>query len=151
MKSFFFVSIQPKPKDGLEVELWLQTALHVFCLNSAEAEEWFRSFGAERSFWLRQCFNSAEAEGWFRSWQCCWFRSWCTEVSIQPKPKDGLEAGVKKRWICYQNRFNSAEAEGWFRSFLLKTLKKMSSDVSIQPKPKDGLEVLFKITEVDIK
>ena len=68
---------------------------------------------------LQRRFNPAEAEEWFRSvyqgHQC----SKSYKVSIQPKPKNGLEEFqtlcLDKEKIC----FNPAEAEEWFRRILI--------------------------------
>ena len=63
-----------------------------------------------------QGFNPAEAEEGFRSNNIFFNCSDCVNVSIQPKPKKGLEGSIE---ITY----NPSNRE-----------------VSIQPKPKKGLE-----------
>ena len=61
-------------------------------------------------------------------------------VSIQPKPKNGLEV-YNESAVTYSNgSFNPAEAEEWFRRQTLKNRKHIPDWVSIQPKPKNGLE-----------
>ena len=67
-------------------------------------------------------FNPAEAEEWFRSWQNSIISLFLKVVSIQPKPKNGLEAQMIAMPIEE------------FR------------EVSIQPKPKNGLEVYISET-----
>ena len=133
------VSIQPKPKNGLEEVPWVCAECHI-CFNPAEAEEWFRSI------------NSDLIWGWYRP------------VSIQPKPKNGLEEGMEFKLLgqrkCFNpaeaeewfrrktnlsllkgNKcFNPAEAEEWFRRLSVNSLWKITVTVSIQPKPKNGLE-----------
>ena len=63
-------------------------------------------------------------------------------VSIQPKPKTGLEVFYPALLDWKISSFNPAEAEDGFRS--LYNIKIAQHDVvSIQPKPKTGLEVIF--------
>ena len=65
-------------------------------------------------------------------------------VSIQPKPKTGLEATLKNSQYWLIDCFNPAEAEDGFR----RNFEKYSDFklfVSIQPKPKTGLEVKAKL------
>ena len=64
------------------------------------------------------------------------------KVSIQPKPKTGLEDFFLKNDKRSSNSFNPAEAEDGFRRNLSANRKKYWA-VSIQPKPKTGLEVKF--------
>ena len=61
-------------------------------------------------------------------------------VSIQPKPKKGLEA---EDLLCGEKNgmgFNPAEAEEGFRRGNGSGIKCFNKSVSIQPKPKKGLE-----------
>ena len=63
-----------------------------------------------------------------------------TEVSIQPKPKKGLEENRTDRCQSKRSCFNPAEAEEGFRSGRVTEME-FKKIVSIQPKPKKGLEV----------
>ena len=113
----------------------------------------------------QRSFNPAEAEDGFRSHRAC-HGSFDYQVSIQPKPKTGLEDrykvyGVVQGFVSIQPKpktglevlsryvvaidincsFNPAEAEDGFRS-ICTTPTMFDMVVSIQPKPKTGLEVI---------
>ena len=64
----------------------------------------------------RRCFNPAEAEEWFRRYRKNTYRNISTNVSIQPKPKNGLEEVAVSVQEAIIMGFNPAEAEEWFRS-----------------------------------
>ena len=66
---------------------------------------------------MKRCFNPAEAEEWFRRAMYKLLPTFLTAVSIQPKPKNGLEAACYYFIDLFNNSFNPAEAEEWFRSF----------------------------------
>ena len=83
--------------------------------NPAEAEDGFRRTYFLNNYLTINCFNPAEAEDGFRR-RFVGREKYEYEVSIQPKPKTGLE-GIPSR-VGYS-----------------------CDGVSIQPKPKTGLEV----------
>ena len=61
-------------------------------------------------------FNPAEAEEWFRR-EIGDAENYISEgVSIQPKPKNGLEE-IHQEDLSELISFNPAEAEEWFRRF----------------------------------
>ena len=62
------------------------------------------------------------------------------DVSIQPKPKKGLEEARFEAHEYPLSCFNPAEAEEGFRRKLRIAIRLSSKRVSIQPKPKKGLE-----------
>ena len=62
------VSIQPKPKNGLEEDLLSDVRMKFIGFNPAEAEEWFRRDLIKIINKYQLCFNPAEAEEWFRSY-----------------------------------------------------------------------------------
>ena len=61
-----YVSIQPKPKNGLEETAAFSSATAWLSFNPAEAEEWFRRILVQSILTDLNCFNPAEAEEWFR-------------------------------------------------------------------------------------
>ena len=61
------VSIQPKPKTGLEERKETYTKNKTNCFNPAEAEDGFRSFLELKTKLVMLSFNPAEAEDGFRS------------------------------------------------------------------------------------
>ena len=62
-------------------------------------------------------------------------------VSIQPKPKKGLEVLLNNFFYLPPFfSFNPAEAEEGFRRKSWQKLLLIQKEVSIQPKPKKGLE-----------
>ena len=89
-----------------------------------------------------ESFNPAEAEDGFRRTANKIGRFIRLIVSIQPKPKTGLEAIKMDNKLLALAGFNPAEAEDGFRSIkhdiVVNTFK-----VSIQPKPKTGLEEIM--------
>ena len=60
-------------------------------------------------------FNPAEAEEGFRRKLMMFIITSISNVSIQPKPKKGLEVINCCRQIAYVKSFNPAEAEEGFR------------------------------------
>ena len=84
--------------------------------NPAEAEEGFRRTILITTLFLRLSFNPAEAEEGFRSKTSGSGFMEIETVSIQPKPKKGLEEPILHPSQSYRlNRFNPAEAEEGFR------------------------------------
>ena len=63
--------------------------------NPAEAEEWFRSCLANLFNSQFNGFNPAEAEEWFRRISSKLSSLFKYGVSIQPKPKNGLEGKMQ--------------------------------------------------------
>ena len=80
-----------------EAEEWfrrvaiVKTILKNVSFNPAEAEEWFRRNLSKTLERISESFNPAEAEEWFRRRRKCHFPFPLPFVSIQPKPKNGLE------------------------------------------------------------
>ena len=112
------VSIQPKPKTGLEDTDKPRYKLVLDCFNPAEAEDGFRRNQAKACRVATTCFNPAEAEDGFRS----------MAGKFQIRLLVGFQSSRSRRRV--QKLYN----------MMLVSLIQI---VSIQPKPKTGLEVSF--------
>ena len=88
------VSIQPKPKTGLEETKRLSMNSKFLSLNPAEAEDGFRRIVQLIKNVALNSLNPAEAEDGFRRNLERRINS-DLPVSIQPKPKTGLEGNFK--------------------------------------------------------
>ena len=125
--------------QNFDVSRWYVYSVAGF--NPAEAEDGFRSNIVSCEARTDGCFNPAEAEDGFRS-KVLLNQATRKPVSIQPKPKTGLEVVATLARTYSTRRFNPAEAEDGFRSNSLFITLFITEPVSIQPKPKTGLEVI---------